>query len=145
MNELKEKITDVAIIKKLIPQREPIIMVDALLYFDATKVVSGFSIKNDNLFVENGLFTESGIIEHMAQTVALYTGYHFYIKNEKAPEGYIGAIKNVVLYKLPKVDDTLETEVEILQEIMGVTLVKGATKLNGELIMTAEMKTVLKA
>ena len=46
--------------------------------------------------------------------------------------------------KLPKTNEQLETEVEILQEIMGVTLVKGVTRLKGEIIMSAQMKTVLK-
>jgi predicted hotdog family 3-hydroxylacyl-ACP dehydratase len=144
MNQLKKTITDQNIILKLIPQRAPIIMVDALLYFDEFKVVSGLTILSHNMFVQEGCLTETGLIEHMAQTVALYTGYHFYIKNIPAPEGYIGAIKDINIKKLPEVNTKLETEVEILQEIMGVTLVKGLTRLNGEIIMTAQMKTVLK-
>lgn len=144
MNQLKKTITDQDIILKLIPQRAPIIMVDALLYFDEFKVVSGLTILSNNMFVQEGCLTETGLIEHMAQTVALYTGYHFYIKNIPAPEGYIGAIKDVKIEKLPEINAQLETEVEILQEIMGVTLVKGVTRLNGEIIMTAQMKTVLK-
>ncbi len=144
MNVLKQKITDQSIILKLIPQRPPIVMVDALLYFNDAKVISGFTILDSNIFVQNGYLTEPGLIEHMAQTVALYTGYHFYIKNIPAPEGYIGAIKGVIIEKLPKVNTQLETEVEILQEVMGVTLVKGVTRLDGEIIMSAQMKTVLK-
>ncbi|MDN3664846.1 hypothetical protein ACFFU1_01295 [Algibacter miyuki] len=144
MNILKEPITDQNIILKLIPQRSPIIMVDALLSFNDTKVVSGLTITSDNMFVQNGYLTEPGLIEHMAQTVALYTGYHFYIQNIPAPEGYIGAIKGVHIEKLPKVNMQVKTEVEILQEVMGVTLVKGTTTLNGDIIMTAQMKTVLK-
>lgn len=144
MNLLKEPITDPELILKLIPQRAPIVMVDSLLHFEESKVVSGLTVTEDNMFVQNGFFTEPGLIEHMAQTVALYTGYHFYIKNTPAPEGYIGAIKGVTIEKLPKVNMQLETEVEILHEIMGVTLVKGTTKLNGEVIVTAQMKTVLK-
>ncbi len=144
MNLLKEKIVDQSIILKLIPQRSPIVMVDSLLYFDEVRVISGLTITNDNMFIQDGYLTEPGLIEHMAQTVALYTGYHFYIKKIPAPEGYIGAIKNVNIKKLPKVNEQLETEVEILQEIMGVTLVKGAIKLGEETIMTAQMKTVLK-
>ncbi|MEP3837851.1 MAG: hypothetical protein ABJM36_09390 [Algibacter sp.] len=144
MNVLKEPITDQNIILKLIPQRAPIIMVDTLLSFNDTKVLSSLTITSDNMFVQNGYLTEPGLIEHMAQTVALYTGYHFYIQNIPAPEGYIGAIKGVHIEKLPKVNMQVQTEVEILQEVMGVTLVKGTTTLNGDIIMTAQMKTVLK-
>ncbi|MEH6535280.1 MAG: hypothetical protein V7719_02730 [Psychroserpens sp.] len=144
MNLLKEAITDQNIILKLIPQRAPIVMVDSLLYFDETKVISGLTISEDNMFLQDDYLTEPGLIEHMAQTVALYTGYHFYIKKLLAPEGYIGAIKGVHIKKLPKVHMKLETEVEILQEVMGITLVKGITRLDGEIIMSAQMKTVLK-
>ena len=144
MNLLKEPITDQELILKLIPQRAPIVMVDSLLYFEESKVISGLTVTEDNMFVQNGFLTEPGLIEHIAQTVALYTGYHFYINNIPAPEGYIGAIKSVTIEKLPKVNMQIETEVEILQEIMGVTLVQGTTKLNGEVIVTAQMKTVLK-
>ncbi|WP_103069766.1 hypothetical protein [Aquimarina sediminis] len=144
MNLLKEKITDSDIILKLIPQRAPMIMVDSLLYYDAAKVISGLTVTGKNIFVDNDKLTEPGLIEHMAQTVALYTGYHFYINNLQAPEGYIGAIKGVEISKLPSVGNQLETEVVILQEIMDVTLVKGTTRLDGEIIMTAQMKTVLK-
>jgi predicted hotdog family 3-hydroxylacyl-ACP dehydratase len=144
MNLLKEKITDSDIILKLIPQRAPMILVDSLLYYDDTKVISGFTVTDTNIFVNNTKLTEPGLIEHMAQTVALYTGYHFYINNLEAPEGYIGAIKGVEINKLPSVGNQLETEVVIVQEIMDVTLVQGTTRLAGESIMTAQMKTVLK-
>ena len=144
MNLLKEPITDQDLILKLIPQRAPIVMVDSLLYFEESKVISGLTVTEDNMFVQNGFLTEPGLIEHIAQTVALYTGYHFYINNIPAPEGYIGAIKSVTIEKLPKINMQIETEVEILQEIMGVTLVQGTTTLNGEVIVTAQMKTVLK-
>ena len=66
MNLLKEKITDHSIILKLIPQRAPIVMIDTLLYFDETKVVSGLTILENNLFVEYNYLTEPGLIENMA-------------------------------------------------------------------------------
>ena len=81
MNLLEQKITDQSLIQKLIPQREPMIMVDTLLYYNKTKVIGGLTIKNSNMFVQDGAFSEPGIIEHMAQTVALHTGYSFYINN----------------------------------------------------------------
>ena len=142
MNLLKSKITDKETLLKLIPQRDPIVMVSALTSYSENTVVSELEITNQTLFVTEGELKEPGLIEHMAQTVALYTGYHFYINNLQAPEGYIGAIKGVEIKKLPKVGETLTTEITILQEIMGVTLVKGVTKLNGEVIVTAQMKTV---
>ena len=144
MNLLEQEIKDKILIKKLIPQRDPMIMVDSLFYYDKTKVIGGLTINNSNLFVKDGFLNESGIIEHMAQTVALHTGYSFYINNLVAPEGYIGDISNVIITKLPMVNDKLKTEIKILKKFLKIVLVEGKTLLNNEVIMTATMKTVEK-
>ena len=118
-------------------------MVDKLLFFSNEKIVSGFTIRLDNLFVEGSIFTAPGILEHMAQSVALHTGYQYYLKQEPAPTGYLGAIKNVEFFCLPSVDSEVTTTVDILHEIMGVTLVRAETKSAGSIIARSEMKTVL--
>ena len=144
MNLLEQEIKDKSIIKKLIPQRDPMIMVDSLFYYDKTKVIRGLTINNSKLFVKDGFLNESGIIQHMDQTVALHTGYSFYINNLVAPEGYIGDISNVIITKLPMVNDKLKTEIKILKKFLKIVLVEGKTLLNNEVIMTATMKTVEK-
>lgn len=143
MNLLTDKITDKSFIQNLIPQKEPFVMVDKLLFFSHEKVVSGLSISEENLFIQDSTFTAPGLIEHMAQTVALYTGYQYFLMNKPAPTGYIGAIKKVELYKLPFVSQELITTVLILHEIMDVTLVQIQTECEGKIIATSEMKTVL--
>ena len=55
----------------------------------------------------------------------------------------IGAIKTVEIHTMPKVGERLKTYVEILQEVMNVTLVSSKTENEkGELIAASEMKTV---
>ena len=83
------------------------------------------------------------MIEHQAQSVALHTGYKFYLLGKEAPTGYIGAIKTFEAYTLPKLGDTLTSEVSIINEMMGVTLVDIVTKLNDEVIAKSQMKTVV--
>jgi len=143
MNLLKAPLTDKDFVKNLIPQRDPFVMVDKLFYFSENKVVSGFSTTNDNLFSFQSFFTASGLVENMAQTVALFTGYQFFLKKEEAPTGYIGAIKKVEIVELPKIGEELITTVNILHEIMGVTLVNSQVECNGKIIASSEMKTVL--
>jgi 3-hydroxymyristoyl/3-hydroxydecanoyl-(acyl carrier protein) dehydratase len=143
MNLLEKEITDKYIVEQLIPQKQPFVMVDGLFYFSADKVISGFTVPTDNLFVENNFFTAPGILEHMAQSVALHTGYQYYLKKEQAPTGYIGAVKKAEFMSLPKVASNLVTTVKILHEIMGVTLVRAETVLAGSVIARSEMKTVL--
>ena len=79
----------------------------------------------------------------MAQTIALHTGYKYYLLKKPAPTGYIGAIKKAEIFKLPEVSETLITTVEILHDIMGVTLVQAKVECNGVLLASSEMKTAL--
>lgn len=143
MDLLPEIITDAAIVEGLIPQKKPFVMVDSLLAFTKETITAGLTVKRDNIFSQSGNFTAPGIIEHMAQTVALHTGYDFFLKQQPAPTGYIGAIKKIQIVTLPKVDDTLTTTVNIIQEFMGITLVTVSTSCNGMVIATGEMKTAL--
>jgi len=130
-------------VKDLIPQKEPFIMVDELLTYTEDNLKSRFRVTSNNIFVEENYFVEVGIIEHMAQSVALHTGYRFFLKNKPAPMGYIGSIKNVEISRLPKTGEYLETIVDIIQEFMGVTMVKIVTFCKGEIIASSQMKTVL--
>lgn len=143
MNLLEAPLTDKDFVKNLIPQRYPFVMVDKLFYFSENKVVSGFNISIDNIFSYQTKFTASGLIENMAQTVALFTGYQYFLKKEPAPTGYIGAIKKVDILEHPSIGDELITTVNILHEIMGVTLVNSQIECNGNIIASSEMKTVL--
>ncbi len=135
--------TDLATIKKLLPHREPIIMVDSLLEVTDGKATVGFTILKENLFVVDDQFSETGLIEHMAQAAALYTGFKNYNEETAAKEGFIASIKKLSIHKTPKVDDTLKTTVTIIHEIMYMTRVKLSTFNNGIEIANAEMNMVI--
>lgn len=130
-------------ILKLIPQRFPMVMLGSLLSYTAETVTVDFQVRPDNLFVSEGELQESGLLEHMAQSVAAHTGYGFYIRQEQAPTGYIGSIQKAEIVRLPRTGENLTTVVHIVQEFMGVTLVDIETRIQEELIATAQMKTVI--
>ncbi|MES2748218.1 MAG: hypothetical protein V4648_07555 [Bacteroidota bacterium] len=134
---------DKAFVGNLIPQKFPFVMIDKLFSFSDTSIVAGLNVTDDNIFVSNGTFVESGLIEHMAQSVALHTGYQFYLKKEPAPTGYIGSIKEIEITQLPKLNDEIQTTVTILHEFAGITLVELVSKVNEEVIATGQMKTIL--
>lgn len=149
MQVIETPILEGAAVSGLIPQKPPIEMVDKLWFNDETTTISGFSIKKNNIFCENGFFTEPGIVENIAQTAALRVGYMVSLmqqNGEKAnpPVGYIGAIKKLLIYQLPEVGSELKTEVVIQQIIFDVTLITGKTTMNGETIAECEMKIFLK-
>lgn len=136
-------ILDKTFVGSLIPQKFPFVMVDKLLSFSENEVVAGLSVSEDNIFESGTVFQESGLIEHMAQSVALFTGYQFYLKNEPAPTGYIGSIKSIEIFRLPNLNDEIVTTVNVLHEFMGVTLVDISSKIKEEEIARGQMKTVL--
>tara|TARA_R110002167_G_scaffold163242_18_gene360018 strand:- start:1827 stop:2264 length:438 start_codon:yes stop_codon:yes gene_type:complete len=143
MNQLQEHITDSAFLQTLIPQKPPFVMVSKLLFFSDTKIVSGFTVSPENIFIEAGHLAAPGLIENMAQTVALHTGYKCHLNHQPAPIGYIGAIKKAEVHSLPPIGMELQTSVEILHDIMGITLVASKVECNGQVIATSEMKTAL--
>ncbi len=149
METIEKPIIEGAAVSALIPQKPPIEMVDKLWFNDETTTISGFTIKADNIFCENGEFREPGIVENIAQTAALRVGYMVSLleKNgEKVnpPVGYIGAIKRLNIHQLPKVGAELKTEVIIQQIIFDVTLITGRSTVNGEPVADCEMKIFLK-
>jgi predicted hotdog family 3-hydroxylacyl-ACP dehydratase len=80
----------------------------------------------------------------MAQTVALHTGYAYHLKNEPTPTGYLGSIKKINIYQLPKVGTTIVSKAEILQEFNGVFLVEVSVFDTGsDLCAQGQFKTVI--
>ncbi|MDR6406310.1 MULTISPECIES: hypothetical protein [Chryseobacterium] len=141
--ENKLPTSDQNFVESLIPQRFPFVMVNSITDYSENHLISGFEIKEENIFVQNGVFQASGLVEHQAQSVALHTGYKFYLLGKEAPTGYIGAIKTFEATALPKLGDQLTSEISILNELMGVTLVDVVTKVNDEIIAKSQMKTVI--
>jgi 3-hydroxymyristoyl/3-hydroxydecanoyl-(acyl carrier protein) dehydratase len=130
-------------IKDYIPQREPIIMVDAFYGTEGNRSFAGLTATENNIFVEGGRLSEPGIIEHIAQSCALRVGYYCKQQNIPVPVGYIGALKNVKIVSLPQVGQQLFTTITLLQEIFDVSLVSVEVKANEEIIATGEMKIFL--
>lgn len=127
----------------LIPQRHPMVMVSSLEYYDVDRLTSSFLVAEGSLFVNEEGLAESGLLEHMAQSVALHTGYDYFLRSTKAPIGYIGSMQQVQIDALPAIGQRVFTEIQIIQEFMGVTLVEIITKLEGAIIAKAQMKTVI--
>jgi predicted hotdog family 3-hydroxylacyl-ACP dehydratase len=130
-------------IRELLPQKAPFAMVSHLIQFDDTTVTTGLYIDESILFIEEGYFNESGMIENIAQSIALHVSYSHSLKNIESPIGYIGAIKNVKFYDRPKLNDFIKTEVQIIEVFMGITLIEGRILCNDKVMMTAQMKTFL--
>jgi 3-hydroxyacyl-[acyl-carrier-protein] dehydratase len=143
-NRLTLPIQNLETIKKLIPHRKPIIMVDGLIYFEDAKAETTLHILESNLFLENSVFLETGLIEHMAQSAALYTGYKNYNSQEDPKEGFIASVKFFKLEQLPLIHQTISTHVTVTYESEQMSMMKFESYCDKVLLATAEMSTVLK-
>lgn len=132
---------------QLIPQRQPIMMVDQLVDADEQSAVCQLTIRQDNFFLQSdGTLAETGIIEHMAQTASAHAGY-LALKNgsnDEAPIGYIAEVKNFSLLSHPKQGDVLTTTVRTLLQAGNVTVVSAETAVDGKPIAQTQLKISLK-
>jgi len=110
-------------------------------------MVSGYTddeisleIKENNIFVNDGVFQESGILEHIAQSVIIY----FAKKNRKiSTTPKIGKISDVSFVKNVLVNDVIETRIEVLYSDDDVIEIVASTEKNKEVVATCQMLLIL--
>jgi predicted hotdog family 3-hydroxylacyl-ACP dehydratase len=124
----------------LIPQKPPFVMIGRLLHWDEKLTRTSFLVNDDNVFVEDGEFREPGLIENIAQTAAAGAGYKAKQNGTTVAVGYIGAIKNLEIFALPKIQDELITEVIIEDQVFDITIITGKCWCNKILMAQCEMK-----
>ena len=129
----------------LLPQRPPFVMIDRLTHFDEAVTTTQLTVRTDNLFTEaDGHLNPCALVENIAQTCAARMGYiNRYIYRQRVRLGYIGGIKNLQVLRTPRVGELLTTSIEVLQEVMKLTLVNAIVRVGDEVIVTAEMKIAL--
>lgn len=127
-------------IQSLIPQRPPFVMIDELIYTDEKVTRTRLQVSGDNIFVENGLLREAGLLENIAQTAAARSGYSSSNQGEPVKVGYIGAVKNFEVFDLPKIADVLETAISISNQVFGITVINGSVTCKNKLLAQCEMK-----
>jgi len=129
---------------KLLPQQAPFVMIGQLLTADAQRTVSRFLVDSSSVLFNDGVFSEAGLIENIAQTAAAGVGYHYQQEQQAAPIGYIAAVKDLRIARLPTAGDELTTEVKIKNQVLDFTIVQGSVRVGEELVAECEMRIFLK-
>ena len=145
-------------IHTLLPQQEPFVMVGSLIEIDEPfdklrdhdklrdrSFATETEVKAENIFVDDGQLSASGLIENIAQTCAARIGFvNKYILKKGIQIGFIGAVRNLEVVKLPKVGQTITTKVNVVEEVFGMTLAHATVTCEGETLVTTEMKIALR-
>ena len=129
----------------LLPQRPPFVMIDQLIHFDEVVTTTRMTVRADNLFIEEGgVLNPCALVENIAQTCAARMGYiNQYIYKERVRLGFIGSIRNLQILRPVHVGETLTTSIEVVEEVMQLTLVNAKVMAGDEAVVTAEMKIAL--
>jgi len=121
-------------------------MIGRLIYFDERRIVTETTVIEENIFVDDGLFSASGLIENIAQTCAAHVGFvNKYIYGNDLQVGYIGAIRNMQLFRQPPVDATITTTMDIVEEVFGMTLAQVHVTCGEETLVTTTIKIAVKS
>ena len=94
----------------ILPQRPPFILIDRLTHYDETVT---------------------------AQTCAARLGYYNLISGLPVKIGFIGAVSNLHILRVPVVGECLDTTIRVKEEVFGMTLVDAETRVGEEVIATA--------
>jgi predicted hotdog family 3-hydroxylacyl-ACP dehydratase len=103
-------------IKTYLPHRAPMLMVDMIVAMDKESVETTFTLKKDNIFIQDNAFAEAGLIENAAQTCSSIVAKDFFVdennQNKADVEviGFISALKTLKIHGLPVVGSTINTK-----------------------------------
>lgn len=127
----KDSLKDIDV-HTVLPQQEPFVMIGSLTHFELGTSTTETLIRDNNIFVDGGHFSASGMMENIAQTCAARIGfYNKYILHKDVQVGFIGAVRNFRIYGLAPVGTVITTRVDVIEEIFGMTLAKATITASG--------------
>ncbi|MCX6285756.1 MAG: 3-hydroxyacyl-ACP dehydratase [Bacteroidetes bacterium] len=128
-----------------LPQKPPMVMVDRIVEVIDKTTITAFLVKDDNIFCEDGLLREPGLIENIAQSAAAGIAANPADAGEEPKLGFIGAIRELKISRLPKSGDEIITSVTVTHEILNARVVDGKISLKGEQIAYCELRIFLES
>ena len=111
---------DTIAIQDFLPHRAPMLMVDVILELKSNTVKTILKIKEDNIFVNEGVFAEIGLIENAAQTCSSIVGQSFFLdENNQVKKGvkvigFISGIKKIIIHGFAKVGEEIITNSNLI-------------------------------
>lgn len=130
---------------RYLPHRPPFVMIDEITVMEGHPARSRFIVLPDNVLVKDGFFSEGGLVENIAQTAGAATGFSAQQAGMAPTLGYIGAVKNLHIFSLPQIGQTLDTEVTFVHQVMNALIIQGTIHCAGQLIASCELKIFLQS
>lgn len=131
-------------ITRYIPQRDPILMVDALEEVADDECTTSLTVRPGNFFLdEDGMLAEAGLVENIAQSASAFVGYKAVCNHATPGVGFIGEVKRFRCLRRPAVGERLTTTISMGPAVGDVTIIKGEARVNDEVVAETQMKIAM--
>lgn len=136
-------------IRKFLPHRAPMLMVDELVAIDELSASCRFHIQDSCLFVKDGELSGTGLIEHAAQTSTAIVGQRFFPEGKAgAPVlGFISAVKNIEIGILPRAGQTVITRSTLVAHVpngqVSLCVMDVGSTVEGRTVLSCSMNFVI--
>lgn len=129
------------LLKSLIPQKEPFVLIDSLDEVNGNVCVTSFSFMPNHVLCAGNKLSAAGLLENMAQSAGCKLGYEDFAQGKKHTVGFIGEVRDFSFTRLPEAGEKLTTEIIVENKVFGtVTVLSGSIKINDETIASCRMK-----
>lgn len=130
-----------AAIEQLIPHRDPMRWVDALIDCTATTATATARFTADHFAVASGSVIETALVECLAQTVAAALGHRMRASGNSAAanNGMLAAVSNFKILTPPPLDQVLTIEVREVKRLGPMLMITGKISCGADLIATGDL------
>ena len=118
-------------------------MIDTLEVQTEALTQCTLEVRADNIFVEQNRFQAPGLVENIAQSAAARAGYHYLLREEEPPIGFIGAISKLMIHDTPAVGQVITTHIIPKSEVFNITLIRAESYVGDHMVAECEMKIVI--
>ncbi len=123
-----------------LPHKAPALMVDQLLAYHPAGAITSFLPKPENIYRDGDKLGLEGLIEHIAQSVALKKTMDALVEKRPPSKGYLASITELQISAAIPIGQTITTEIQILKDLGTAVKAQSVTyNLVGEVIGTSEM------
>ena len=132
-------------ILRLIPQRNPFIMVDEFEARDDKTAITALTVRPDNLFtLTDGTLSVTGLIEHVAQSCSALAGWlQRDASVEGPPVGLIGEVKHFQSHRPVRTGEKVSTTITFVLSFGNVTVAQGVCTVGDEVVAEGQLKVFM--
>jgi len=150
MTTPENKTLDINQIKRLLPHRYPLLLVDRVLTWEANKSITAIKNVTANEEFFNGHFPHKPVmpgvlmIEALAQTAAILSFMTMNVKPDENSVVYFVGIDNARFKRPVEPGDQLKMHIEILRTSRGIWKYKAEATVDGKVAVEAELMCTIR-